>query len=41
MGVNQDQKRKFDTWIKFNPALFKLFEACYAVTSDVNYSPIN
>ncbi len=41
MGVNQDQKRKFDNWIKFNPALFKLFESCYGVTSDVNYSPIN
>ncbi len=32
------ERRKFDLWIKFNPALFKLFETNNALTRDVNYA---
>ena len=36
--VNLRQRKKFDTWIKFNSALFKMMESMHSVTSDVNYS---
>lgn len=36
--VSPDERRKFDLWIKFNPALFKMFESMYALTRDVNYN---
>ncbi len=39
-SVNSEKKRKFDMWIKFNPALFGLFHSLYAVTDDVNYAPL-
>lgn len=35
--VDADERRRFDLWIKFNPALFKLLEATYGLTRDVNY----
>lgn len=35
--VSYVTRRKLDYWIKFNPALFKLFEA-QAMTRDVNYT---
>lgn len=38
--MNMIQKRKFDLWIKFNPALFKLFELTYSVTREVNYAEV-
>lgn len=38
--INSEKKRKFDMWIKFNPALFKLFEASYALTRNVDYRPL-
>lgn len=36
--VGGDTKRKFDLWIKFNPAEFRLFESTYALTREVNYA---
>ncbi len=35
--MNGDERRKFDLWIKFNPALFKLFESLQGLTREVNY----
>lgn len=37
--VSSEQRRKFDMWIKFNPAEFLLFEAVYALTQEVDYKP--
>ena len=37
--VSFEDRRKFDFWIKFNSALFGVFQTVYAVTSDVNYAP--
>ena len=37
---NNDKKRKFDIWIKFNSAEFRLFQTLYSFTSDVNYAPL-
>ena len=34
--VNFQERRKFDLWIKFNPAFFRSFES-QSVTRDVNY----
>ena len=43
LGTNHDvsakERKKFDLWIKFNSALFGLFESMYAVTRDVDYKP--
>jgi len=39
-SVNNDKKRQMDLWIKFNPALFGLFESLNSMTRDVNYSPL-
>ena len=39
-SVNNDKKRQMDLWIKFNPALFGLFESINSMTRDVNYSPL-
>lgn len=36
-AVDSEQRKKFDFWIKFNPALFKLFEMMYSLTRDVDY----
>ena len=38
-SVNNDKKQQFDFWIKFNPALFGLFEA-QSFTREVNYAPL-
>ena len=38
--VNYEKKRKFDMWIKFNSAMFKVFEITYALTRDVDYKPL-
>ena len=38
--VNSGERRKFDLWIKFNSAFFKLFESMYAVTREVDYRPL-
>ncbi len=38
--VNCEMKRKFDMWIKFNPALFSLFKSLHEITSNVDYRPI-
>jgi len=38
--INSEKKRKFDMWIKFNSALFKLFESSYALTRNVDYKPL-
>ena len=40
LEIDSETRRKFDMWIKFNPALFKMFEAFYSVTGDVNYRPV-
>ncbi len=37
--VSFEDRRKFDFWIKFNSAQFKMFETLYAFTSEVNYAP--
>jgi flavin-binding protein dodecin len=37
--VDNESRRKFDIWIKFNPAEFLLFEKIYSLTQDVNYQP--
>lgn len=39
-NVDSTERRKFDFWIKFNPALFGLFESLHSVTKDVNYKPL-
>ncbi len=36
--VNGEERRKFNLWIAFNPALFKLFESLQGLTRDVNYA---
>jgi hypothetical protein len=36
--VSVEERRRFDLWIKFNSALFGLFERIEAVTNDVNYA---
>lgn len=36
--VSLETRRKFGLWVKFNPALFKMFETMYTLTSDVNYA---
>ncbi len=38
--VSNDDRRKFDLWIKFNRALFGLFESTQAFTNNVNYGPL-
>ncbi len=38
--VDSETRRKFDMWIKFNPALFRLFEASYSLTRNVDYRPL-
>ena len=38
--VNFKERNKLDTWIKFNPALFNLFQSMYAVTREVDYSRV-
>ncbi len=35
--VSPDERRKFNLWVKFNPALSKMLETMYALTRDVNY----
>jgi len=37
--VSFEDKRKFDFWIKFNSAQFKMFETLFAFTPEVNYAP--
>ncbi len=39
-SVNQEQKRRFDMWIKENPAMFKVFEALYSVCREMDYAPL-
>lgn len=36
--VSLETRRKFGLWVKFNPALFRMFETMYTLTSDVNYA---
>ncbi len=36
--INGEERRKFNLWIAFNPALFKLFESLQGLTRDVNYA---
>lgn len=36
--LNHDARRRFANWVIFNPALWRLFHANYAVTGDVDYS---
>jgi len=36
-SMSSSDKRKFDLWIKFNSALFGLFENNYSITRDINY----
>lgn len=36
--VNAEDRRRFDLWIKFNLALFKLLESTQGLTRDVNYA---
>jgi len=38
--VNGEERKRFDLWIKFNPALFKLLETLQGLTSNVNYSAV-
>ncbi len=38
--VDAETRRKVDLWIKFNPALFHVFEATYGVTREVNYGKL-
>ena len=38
-SVSMDSMRKMDLWIKFNPALFGLFQSLHAVTKEVDYAP--
>lgn len=38
--VSYEKKRKFDLWIKFNSAMFGVFESTYALTRDVDYKPL-
>ncbi len=40
LGVSSEKKRKFDLWIKFNPALFSLLESTYSLTRNVDYKPL-
>jgi hypothetical protein len=40
VSVSSIDKRKFDTWIKFNKHLFQMFETMYSVTRDVDYKPL-
>ncbi|PIN76640.1 hypothetical protein COV17_01750 [Candidatus Woesearchaeota archaeon CG10_big_fil_rev_8_21_14_0_10_36_11] len=40
LEVSSIERRKFDMWVKFNSSLFGMFEKLYAVTNDVNYSPL-
>ena len=35
--VSEKDRRKLDLWIKFNPALFQLYETIHGLTRDVNY----
>jgi hypothetical protein len=37
-SVDWNTMRKFDLWIKFNPAMFAAFEQSYSMTREVNYS---
>lgn len=36
--VSFEKKRKFDFMIKFEPAMFQIFENLYCITRDVDYS---
>lgn len=38
--VNGEERRKFNLWIAFNPALFKLFESTRGLTREVNYGAV-
>ena len=35
--VDEDRRSDLDLWIMFNPELFKLFEASYAISQDIDY----
>jgi hypothetical protein len=36
--LNSIDRRRFATWVTFNPALWRLFHKNYSITEDVDYS---